>query len=102
MLVLNFINVRKIFLSLFQRQFFTILQFFSLRHEKTSFQGSKMKECHFNETNLMNADFRNADLSKSLFHQCDLSKANFSDAKHYLIDARTNKIKRQNLLFLMP
>lgn len=62
--------------------------------KKISFSGSKLKECHFTNTNLNNADFGKVDLSGTVFHNCDLSKADFTSAVQYDIDPQTNKIKK--------
>lgn len=68
--------------------------FSSLKMKRTDFLGSKVKECHFNDTFLVEADFRECDLQGSLFHHADLSKADFRDAKNYSIDPQLNFLKK--------
>ena len=68
--------------------------FSDLKMKRTSFLGSKVKECYFNDTFLMEADFRETDLEGSIFHHADLSKADFRDAKNYSINPQSNTLKK--------
>lgn len=67
--------------------------------KKTSFNGSKLMECHFTNTHLNSADFDEVDLSGTIFHNCDLSMADFTTAIRYDIDPQTNKIKKAKFSF---
>lgn len=62
--------------------------------KNTLFAGGKLTESHFTNTSLTGALFDDINLSGTVFHNCDLSKTDFSTAKQYDIDPRTNKIAK--------
>jgi len=62
--------------------------------KQASFKESTLKECFFTNVYLKKSDFSLSDLSGTLFHNCDISYADFTHAKNYHIDPRTNTIKK--------
>lgn len=67
--------------------------------KQASFQGCKVRDVYFTETNLTEADFSDADLQGTIFHQCNLTKADFRGAKNYAIDPLSNQIKKAKFSF---
>ena len=57
-------------------------------------------EVDFSECNLAQADFSNTDLAAAIFQNTDLSQASFVNARNYIIDVRSNKVKKAK--FSMP
>ncbi len=80
----------------------TPLKFYKCVMNDSSFFGLKMKdlvikECQaqsvdFREGHFQGANFVKTDLSDSLFMQTDLEHSDFTDATHYAIDIRFNKV----------
>ncbi len=68
--------------------------FFGKSMKKAQFINCMANEVDFSECDLTQADFRGTDLSGATFANTDLTKANFAGARNYLIDTKTNKIKK--------
>lgn len=85
---------RAFFSTCFKNCLLHYCNFSDLNMKNTAFTESKLKENYFTNASLNGADFSETDLSGTIFHNCDLSKADFSSAKCYDIDPRTNKIKK--------
>lgn len=62
--------------------------------QKSSFHKSKLQECYFINTQLVETDFRDSDLQGSNFHNCKLDKADFRGAKNYVINLQANSTKK--------
>jgi uncharacterized protein YjbI with pentapeptide repeats len=58
------------------------------------------REVDFTGANLSKADFKGTDFLGSRFVETNLSEADFSGARNYAIDPRTNRIK--NAVFTLP
>ena len=56
------------------------------------FGESVVKECDFIDANLENAAFCGCDLEGSQFSHTTLTNADFTSAKNYRIDPRTNQL----------
>lgn len=96
----NFFKCDTHFFSIKARNnFFQYCNFADLNMKQVSFYGSKIKDCHFTATSLIEADFGETDLSGTVFHNCDLTKSDFCGAKNYAIDVRTNKVKKAKFSF---
>jgi len=67
--------------------------FSDLAMKRFSFRNSRIKECHFLRTELVDGDFRMADLLGTTFHECKLARADFRGASNYSIDPKNNDIK---------
>ena len=52
------------------------------------------KEVDFIEVDLSDGDFKNTDFEQSVFFKTNLTKADFSGARNYLIDIKTNTLKK--------
>ena len=68
--------------------------FTALQLQETGFRNCRIHNCDFYQAILTGADFSGSDLKDSLFENTDLSKANFSEARNYIINPLTNKIKK--------
>ncbi|MCR4326051.1 MAG: pentapeptide repeat-containing protein [Candidatus Roizmanbacteria bacterium] len=71
-----------------------------LKLPKTKMVDCEAKEVDFVETNLSNSELTNTDFERSIFSKTNLTKANLVGAKNYLIDARSNTIKKAR--FALP
>lgn len=91
---------REVFVAVFKESILECCDFADMTVKKSSFVSCKVYECLFKQVNLSESKFTNCDLKKSTFHLCDLSKCDFTDATNYLIDPRTNNIKKAR--FSMP
>lgn len=56
--------------------------------------GCEVKDADFSEADLTNGDFKNTDFEKSRFIKTNLTGADFKDALNYLIDPRSNTLKK--------
>lgn len=68
--------------------------FYRLAIDDFKLKNCSAKEVDFRGSILIKADFSSSNLEKSLFHDTDLTSANFTQAKNYLIDFHSNKIKK--------
>ena len=74
--------------------------FYGKNLKKIKFTGCMADEVDFSECNLAQADFSNTDLAAAIFQNTDLSQASFVNARNYIIDVRSNKVKKAK--FSMP
>ncbi len=96
---MNFSNAKNLFSANFKNCLLQYCNFSDLNMKNSSFKGSKLKDSHFTNTILKSADLSDVDLSRTLFHNCGLCNADFSSATQYVIDPRTNKIKKAKFSF---
>ena len=68
--------------------------FSNMKMKQFIFSGSKLTDCQFLDTVLIEADFRECNLQGALFHHADLSKADFRDATNYAINPQSNSVKK--------
>lgn len=68
--------------------------FGSLKMKGTQIVNSKITDCFFQETELIEASFEGSVFLRTLFHQSDLRKASFCQATGYEIDPTVNKIQK--------
>lgn len=66
----------------------------------TPFEDCRLHECVFGETNLHASTFHGCDLAGTLFHGANLTETDFSQAKNYFIDPRTNTLTKA--VFALP
>jgi fluoroquinolone resistance protein len=60
----------------------------------------EVKESDFIETDLTDGDFRNTNFEKSVFFKTNLTNADFREATNYVIDVKTNILKKTH--FSLP
>jgi uncharacterized protein YjbI with pentapeptide repeats len=65
-----------------------------LKIPRTKIIKCEAKEADFTETDLTDGDFKNTDFEHSRFFKTNLTRADFKGACNYLIDVRTNTIKK--------
>jgi len=82
-----------------KKSFIQYCNFSDLDMRKTSFIESKMYNCTFVNTCLIEADFSKTDLQATLFRHCNLTKSNFCGALNYVIDPLVNKVKKAKFSF---
>lgn len=96
---LDFFTCDKLLHLSFKKSFLQTCNFGDAKLKGTSFFGSKIKEVYFTNTDLTDANFTDTDLEGTLFHQCNLTKSDFTNAKNYMIDVRTNTVKKAKFSF---
>ena len=64
-----------------------------LQVPKTTMTGCEAKEIDFIETDLSDGDFKGTDFEQSVFFKTNLTNSDFSGAKNYSIDVKTNTLK---------
>ncbi len=83
----------KLFSPQFKNCFLMGCNFSHLDMKRVDFSSSKIHDCYFNETVLVEANFQGVDLKGSAFHRADLSKADLRGAKNYGIDPTVNTLQ---------
>ena len=68
--------------------------FYQMNLKKGLFHASQLHEVDFTEADLSQSKFAHCDLSSAIFQKCNLEKADFSEAYHFSIDPRTNRMKQ--------
>lgn len=66
---------------------------------KFKFSGNTIQESTFEECNLSESDFKNCRLEGTRIFKCDIRKADFTEAKGYIIDIASNKMKQAKFSF---
>jgi uncharacterized protein YjbI with pentapeptide repeats len=67
--------------------------FYQMNLKKGLFHASQLHEVDFTEADLSQSKFTDCDLSSAIFEKCNLEKADFSEAYHFSIDPRANRLK---------
>lgn len=68
--------------------------FIEMPFRKFDFAGNIIQESAFEECDLQESNFRDCQLEATQFFRCDIRKADFRDAKGYVIDIPSNKLKQ--------
>lgn len=73
--------------------------FIEMPFHKFDFSGNIIQESAFEECDLQESNFRDCRLEATQFFRCDIRKADFRDAKGYVIDIPSNKLKQARFSF---
>lgn len=73
--------------------------FIEMPFRKFDFSGNIIQESAFEECDLQESNFRDCRLEATQFFRCDIRKADFRDAKGYVIDIPSNKLKQARFSF---
>lgn len=73
--------------------------FIEMNFRKFDFSGNVIQESMFEECNLQESSFRNCRLEATQFSRCDVRKADFREAKGYVIDIPSNKLRQAKFSF---
>lgn len=68
--------------------------FIEMSFRKFDFSGNIIQESMFEECDLQESNFYDCRLEATQFSRCDIQKADFRDAKGYVIDIPSNKLKQ--------
>lgn len=60
---------------------------------KTKFEGCRMREASFTQSDVSGGSFRDSDLSGVIFDRTILEKTDFRNAQNFSIDPELNRIK---------
>ncbi len=73
--------------------------FIEIPFRKFDFSSNVIHESAFEECDLQESNFRNCRLEATQFFKCDIRKADFREAKGYVIDIPSNKMKQAKFSF---
>lgn len=73
--------------------------FLEMPFRKFDFSGNIIQESMFEECDLQESSFRDCRLEATQFFRCDIRKADFREAKGYVIDIPSNKLKQAKFSF---
>jgi hypothetical protein len=73
--------------------------FIEMNFRKFDFSGNVIQESIFEECDLQESNFRNCRLEATQFFRCDVRKADFREAKGYVIDIPSNKLRQAKFSF---
>lgn len=73
--------------------------FLEMNFIKFSFSGNTIQESMFEECNLSESNFHNCRLEGTQIFKCDIRRADFTEAKGYAIDIKSNKLKQAKFSF---
>ena len=67
--------------------------FVKLKLNQFSFQGNVMEECYFEDCRMEKTNFQGCQLKNTKFAKNNLAFSDFREARDYMIDVQTNKVK---------
>ena len=68
--------------------------FFEMTLKNTDLSSNTYQDCIFSDSNLSMSSFKGSQFNETQFIACDLSCVDFRDARGYMIDMNTNRIKK--------
>ena len=73
--------------------------FVEMPFRKFDFSGNIIQESIFEECDLQESNFRGCRLESTQFFKCDIPRADFRDARGYVIDIPSNKLRQAKFSF---